>query len=205
MVFLVFALYFQHALSNQPNLVLSPCHFMYKGRTLYTDQYPNTPIPEHITSHPLSLDDDLPIELYLNNSIPGKYRDVFHNAALKWNTKAELEIIRISDEIDHSEVRNQEDSRNVIYWRDNSQYNVESITSSDGSIKTATETFIEVNHVVSPDYYIPITDVDIIIYEEENTVRGHTHWIFTSLLEAAGISEDMDVLDLQSLAIHYQI
>ncbi len=166
------------------------------------DQYPNIPIPKHITSHPLSLDDDLPIEFHLNDSIPEQYRYVFGESASEWNTKAELEMIRISDEIDHSAARNQEDSKNVIYWR--SQYNVESITSPDGSTKTATETFIEVNHVISPDYYIPITDVDIIIYEEQNTVRGHTHWIFTSLLEAAGISpsEDMDVLDLQSLAVN---
>ena len=200
LIFLVLNFYFEHTLGRQPNFELPPCYFMYNGKSLYMDQYPNTPIPEHITSHPLS--NELPVEIHLNESIPEQYRDVFGEVASEWNREAEFEVIRISDEVDHSTTRSHDD-RNVIYWLNDDQYDVENITSKDASIKVAIGAFIEVGPKASFGYYIPIVDVDIVIYEEQNNVREFLHWIFTDFLKAADINspDNTEVLDLQSLFI----
>ncbi len=199
-VFFIFVLHFQY-LDGQPYLPINSCYLMHNGRSLYESQNPDTPIPGNIPSNPLYFD-NLPIEFHLNDSIPQQYRDVFGESASEWNIAANSEMIRISDEIDHSDVRSR-DFKNVIYWLNDDQYNLEDITLQNGAAKVAAETFIEVHPVDPSSSYIFIADVDIIIYEEQNVISEYIHQVFTRHLKRAGIepSENMNVMDFQRFFI----
>ena len=200
-IFFVFALYFQYTLSNQFYFQTDPCHLMHNGRSLYRSQNPDMPIPSNISNNPLSLNNP-PIEFHLNKSVPEQYKSVFRAAALEWKNETKFELIHISDEFDHSDTKNR-DFKNVIYWLNNDQYNVEDITLENGSAKIAAETFINVHPVNSSSSYTFIADVDIIVYEEQNVISKYIHWIFTRHLKRTGIEppKNIDIVDLQNLFI----
>ena len=198
-IFLIFTLQIKHL--NGQLYFSDSCGLMHNGISLYKSQNPDTPIPNNISSNPLSFD-NLPIKFHLNDSVPSQYRDVFSEVASEWNKETQVEMIRISDEIDHSDIKNQ-DFKNVIYWLNEGQYNIEDITLQNGSAKIAAETFIEVYPMDPSSSYTFIADVDIIIYEEQNIISEYIQWIFTRHLRRTGIepSENMNVTELQRLFI----
>ena len=205
LIFLVFVFHFNYVLGSQINLEeIDPCDLMFQGKDIYKDRYPEA------SNFPLSRI-DLPVEFHLNHSIPEQHRDIIREAASEWKTEpepgSEFRLITISDEIDDSQwstPQQSQSSKNVIYWLDKDQYNIEDIDVRNNSLIFAAKTFLRAFSPSSiPIPYVFIFNSNIVIYEEPNDPIYLTRRMFTLLLETIGIKppEDMDVIDLQHLFV----
>ena len=161
-IFLICIFSFNCTLKGQTR---PPCDFMFHGRDVYQGRYPEA------SNFPLSRM-TLPIEFSLNNSIPLKYRSVVREAALKWNETVGLELITISDEIDHSTWSTQQQNprfNNVIYWLTEDQYGAENMTLRNGISILGGKTVIAAASPFHPSIrYVFILNSDIVIYEQSN-------------------------------------
>ena len=169
----------------------------------YKELYPNLP------NFPLShgeRGEGFPVEYYLHHSIPQQYRPVFREAASEWNNKVPFEAFIIRDEIDYSDMnsfREVLDSRNVIYWFNKDQHDIEE--DADGNFLKMAEVLVKPAPLKPSEPYIFISEADIAIYEEMSTARGRLHTRFTINLRDINVEhpKDMDALGLQSLYVEH--
>ncbi len=199
--FLIFAFHFNYVLGNQINLErIDPCDLMMHGRDAYPDRYPE------VSDFPLSRT-DIPVEFHLNHSIPEQHRDIIREAAKEWKVEpepgSEISLVTISDEIDDSHWDTaKQNPRNVIYWLTEDQYNVDDITSKNGTLRSRGKTLFQVREPL-PIPYVFIINTHIVIYAESSNFMNLVEWMLTSHLENIGIEppEDMDAIGLQRLFV----
>ena len=135
-IFLIFIFHFNYILGSQTDSQIHPCDLMFHGRDIYQERFPNA------SDLPLAR---LPFEFSLNYSLPKQYHPIVSEVVLHWNAKIGFEFITLSDQIDDSEWNSQQQSRgskNVIYWLNEDQYNVEDITLRNGTLRSGADTFI---------------------------------------------------------------
>ena len=212
---LILAFHSSYVLGNQLISRIDPCDLMMHGRDISgEDKY------TYIPDFPLSRENhQLPVEFYLNKSIPPLYKPAAHAAALEWNIEAGFELITISREIDDSDYneRNNEGCmnedndgkntqkqgcKNVIYWLDNDQY--DSFTSERGmTVSTAAVTDFQMISLDFAKPYVTIHDTDIFMHAGRNSAIEVTRQLFTQHLNRMDVEypKDMDIADLQVLFI----
>ena len=173
-LFVVSVFHFKSLLGVQVIEDIPPCELAFHGGHLYEayphykDLYPNLP------NFPLShgeRGEGFPVEYYLHHSIPSQYRSVFREAASEWNSKVPFEAFVIRDEIDYSDISSfQEvsDSKNVIYWFNKDQHDIEK--DAQGEFLKTAEVFIKPYPLRPSQPYIFISEADIAMYAEANIV-----------------------------------
>ena len=206
-VLVISIFHFKILLGRQVMMSITPCDFVNHGSHLYK-MYPHYKelYPDLPQSSPLSRGEDFPMEYYLHYSVPQKHKSVFHEMASEWNREVMFEAFNIKHEIDYSEMDSNQgisDSKNVIYWFNEDQYDTEFVSSKSGALNLiGAKIFIKPNPIPS---HISIAEADINLYEKEVTVIGRVHTMFTLHLQSIGIDppKEMDGLGLQRLFVEH--
>ena len=178
---------FGNPVVGRPLTSLHPCYLAMRPRHLgfWASGFPDLP---------LSHGENLPVEFYMHNSVPTRYRPVVRAAAAEWNEAAGFHAIAIHREIDHGDTgrRDIPDSRNVIYWSPRSD------TEPSPVHMIAGQAAIQSLSAPQGDSFVLITEVDIIIYAAAAGL-GPVRKLFENSLRRAGVTQAVgaDIASLQ--------